>query len=104
MLLGGGGGFDSPEELLNEKIDMHSPALHHPDMILSPLEQTDCRKMGFPVQNAFACRKRHLPTEKCTFLQKMPFPAEKCTFLKKNALFGWPQGRKMQQIAGGLLG
>ena len=59
--------------------------------------------MGFPVEDAFSYRKRHFPTEKCTFLQKMPFPAEKCTFLQKNAVFGWAEGRKLQEIAGGFL-
>ena len=62
-------------------------------------------------KNGVSCRKMHFPAEKDIFIQKnalscrkMPFPAETCTFLQKNAVFGWAQGKKLQEIAGGFLG
>ena len=77
-----------------------------PLMILSPPEQTRT-KMGFPVGKCiflqgkgktFSCRKNAVSC------RKMPFPAEKMYFPPENAVFGWAQGRKLQEIAGGFLG
>ena len=56
----------------------------------------------------FLQQKKHFPTEKCTLLQKNAVSCSKkkhtLSCRKKYAVFGWAQGRNLQEIAGGFQG